>query len=65
MWDYGGGGKPIALAQMEHQFDLGLGWLRAGRIEGIVALATCICDVGLEAVEWTREWVRKVGDKEL
>jgi len=50
---------------MEHQCELGLKWLREGNIEGMILLASCICDLDLEAVEWTREWVATVGGEEL
>ena len=43
----------------------GLEWLRQGRIEGMVFLASCICDMGLETVEWTRQWIAEVGDTPL
>jgi len=56
MWDYGTK-KPMPLELMQHQCRLGLEWLRAGRIEGMIFLASCICDLGLETVEWTRQWI--------
>ena len=62
MWDYGTH-KPMPVAAMQHQAELGLKWLEAGRIDGIIFLASCICDLGLEAVEWTREWIRKTGGR--
>jgi hypothetical protein len=64
MWDYGQG-KPMPVAWMERQCELGLRWLREGRIEGMIFLATCIGDLGLETVEWTREWIARVGDEQL
>ncbi len=36
-----------------------MAWLKAGRIEGMIFLATCICDLGLETVEWLREEIRR------
>lgn len=57
MWDYGTG-APMPVALMERQCTLGLDWLRSGRAEGLIFLASCICDLGLEAVEWSREWIR-------
>jgi hypothetical protein len=60
MWDYGQG-QPMPLSRMKHQCELGLQWLKEGRIEGMIFLATCICDLELEAVEWTRRWVERVG----
>ena len=64
MWDYGAG-KPMPVSSMEHQCRTGLRWLQEGRIEGMIFLASCICDLDLEAVEWTRRWIQEVGDMEL
>ncbi len=64
MYDYGNH-KPMPIDRMEHQCELGLRWLRDGRIDGMIFLASCICDLELETVEWTREWIRKVGDESL
>jgi hypothetical protein len=64
MWDYGKK-RPMPLDLMQHQFELGLEWLKTGRIEGIIFLASCICDLELEAVEWTRSWIATVGDQEI
>jgi hypothetical protein len=48
-------------AELERQCSLGLRWLRDGRIEGMIFLASCICDLGLDAVEWTRQWIAAQG----
>ncbi len=56
MWDYGNG-KPMPLALMQKQCSLGLQWLGEKKIEGIIFLASCICDLKLESVEGTREWI--------
>jgi len=64
MWDYGDK-KPLSIPLMEHQCNLGLKWLREGRIEGMIFLASCICDMGLEAVEFTRKWIQEVDEKSL
>lgn len=60
LWDYGAQ-KPIPLELMQYQCENGLRWLKEGRIDGMVFLASCICDLDLETVEWTREWIKKVG----
>ena len=57
MWDCGTG-QPMPLDAMATQCELGLSWLKQGRIEGMILLASCICDLDLETVEWTREWIR-------
>ena len=49
----------------QEQCELGLEWLKQGRIDGMIFLASCICDLDLETVEWTRKWIQKVGDQEL
>jgi hypothetical protein len=64
MWDYGQG-KPMPVELMQRQCELGLAWLHAGRIEGMILLASCICDLELETVEWTRAWVDRVGEEVL
>ena len=60
MWDYGAK-QPMPLPAMEHQCSLGMRWLQEGRVEGLIFLASCICDLGLEAVEWTRKWIAENG----
>ena len=60
MWDYGDR-KPMPIALMRRQCEQGLSWLRQGRIDGMIFLASCICDLNLETVEWTRQWIRQVG----
>ena len=64
MWDYGKK-KPMPLDLMQHQCRLGLEWLNAGRIDGMIFLASCICDLELEAVEWTRRWIAEIGDEPI
>jgi len=56
MFDYGEK-RPMPLDLMEKQCRLGREWLEQGRIDGMVFLASCICDIGLEAVEWTKNWI--------
>jgi hypothetical protein len=61
LWDYGKM-KPMPLDLVGHQCELGLTWLRGGEIEGMIFLASCLCDLELEAVEWARNWIAQVGD---
>jgi hypothetical protein len=61
MWDYGAA-KPMPVKEMAMQCEIGLRWLREGRVEGIVFLASCICDLNLEAVEWTRNWIARLDE---
>jgi hypothetical protein len=60
MWDYGSH-RPMPVNLMEQQCTRALRWLREGRIDGMIFLASCICDLGLETVEWTRNWIREFG----
>jgi hypothetical protein len=62
MWDYGSK-QPMPLSAMEHQCSLGLRWLREGRIDGMIFLASCICDLDLDAVTWAHRWISEVGDE--
>ncbi|MEW6250841.1 MAG: hypothetical protein AB1716_09345 [Planctomycetota bacterium] len=64
LWDYATR-RPMPLAALERHCELGLRWLHSGRIEGFIFLASCICDLELEAVEWARRWVAEVGGRPL
>jgi len=64
MWDYGTH-QPMPVAAMAHQCELGLAWLRERRVEGLIFLASCICDLNLQAVEWSRRWIARHGDSRL
>lgn len=55
--------KPLSVERMKKQVELGHRWLQQGRIQGMIFLATPVCDLDLEAVEWTREWIREVKDR--
>ena len=57
--------KALPVALMQRQVELGYQWLKARRIAGMIFLATPNVDVGLDAVEWTRQWVRKNADQPL
>ena len=64
MWDYGKR-QPMPVELMKMQCEKGLKWLNEGRIEGMIFLASCVCDLELEAVEWTRQWISEVGCQRL
>ncbi|MBT7862641.1 MAG: hypothetical protein HN712_20165 [Gemmatimonadetes bacterium] len=56
MYDYGNS-REMPVAAMEAQCEEGLELLREGRVDGLIFLASCICDMSLPAVEWTRDWI--------
>ncbi len=64
MYDYGVS-KPIPIERMVEQCNVALKFLKEGTIEGIVFLATVITDLKLDAVEWSREWIAHVGNKNI
>lgn len=64
MWDFGAQ-KLMPITLMQKQCELGLSWLRNGRIDGMIFGISNLCDLNLEAVEWTRNWIHKVGDEQL
>ncbi|MFH0796358.1 MAG: hypothetical protein V2A65_04790 [Candidatus Omnitrophota bacterium] len=59
MYNYGEGTE-MPVSMMEKQCQSGLKWLKEGRIEGMIFLASCICDLGLATVEWTRNWIKNL-----
>jgi hypothetical protein len=56
-------GTPVPL--MQRQCETGLRWLQERRIEGIIFLGNTTMDLGFASVEWTREWIQKVGNRRL
>jgi hypothetical protein len=63
-WDFGNK-KPLTMAAMQQQCELGLEWLRKGRIEAMIFCGSWLCDRGLETVDWTRQWIKKVGGQKV
>ena len=57
--------RPISVERMRMQIETGYRWLREGRVAGLIFLATPNVDVDLEAVEWVRDWITRVGHEEL
>ena len=64
MWDFGLR-KPMPVDLMRRQCELALKWLGEGKIEGMIFLATNICDLKIESVYWSRRWITEVGDQPL
>ncbi len=62
MWDFGGS-KPIDPNLMKLQLDAGLELFRQGEVEGFIFHCTPLCDLGLDAVDVAREWIRDYGDE--
>ena len=60
-----GQGQPLTTEEMRGQLETGLELVRAGRCRGLCFLSSSIMDVGLEAVEWTRQWIAEHGDDPL
>lgn len=57
--------ESIPIPAMQHQCEVGLKNLRAKRIEGMMFLSNGVMDVGFPAVDWTRDWIEKVGELKL
>jgi hypothetical protein len=58
MWDFGApSGREIPADRMRHQCRLAERWLADGRIDGVIPLASCICDLDIAGVRYVRDWV--------
>lgn len=55
----------IPIPAMQRQCEFGLESLKKKRIEGMMFLGNGVMDIGFEAVEWTRDWIQKVGDMKV
>ena len=64
MWDFGLN-RPLPMELMRMQCETALRWLRDGKIEGMIFLASNICDMDIEAVQWAKEWIAEHGDENI
>ena len=55
----------IPLELMQHQLDCAHRWLISGAVEGLIFHCTPLCDMGLEAVEYSRRWIDKHGEEKI
>ena len=53
IWDFHNR-KPVPVELMKHQCDLGLKWLKEGRISDMIFLANTVLDVGMPSAEFSR-----------
>jgi len=59
MWNYGEK-KPLTIEEMQFQLDRYEDWINQGVLEGIVFCSNCIGDIGLDTVDLTRAWIKRV-----
>ena len=55
----------IPIELMKHQLDLAYRWLKSGEVEGLIFHCTPLCDMNLEAVEYSRRWIDSHGDEKV
>lgn len=64
MWDFQAG-REMPIEVMEYQCSQGLEWLLEGEIDGMVFLASNLCDLDLPTVDWTKQWIAEHADRPL
>jgi hypothetical protein len=57
--------KPVPLDLMKHQCELGLRWLKAGRVSNLILLGNTVLDLDFESAEFARQWIARVGPERL
>lgn len=58
MWDYGNC-KPLSLEDMEYQWNTYKKLFDAGEIQGVIVCSNCIADIGIEAADYTKNWIEE------
>lgn len=58
-------GVPVPLDLMEYQCELGLKWLKEGRLDGMIFETNAVMGVGLPSERWLRQWIEKVKNMEI
>jgi hypothetical protein len=64
MWNFDDK-KEIPPELMKHQLDCARRWLISGEVEGLIFHCTPLCDMKLEAVEYSRRWIDQHGDESV
>lgn len=64
IWNYGAG-KPLTTEELRYECQTYYDLIKKGLSEGIVFCGNCCADLGLEAVEWLRGWIREAGEEEI
>jgi hypothetical protein len=64
LWDFQNK-KPVSAELMKHQCDLGLKWLKEGRISDMIFLANTMLDVGMPRADFSRQWIKEHGGQKL
>ena len=64
LYNYGEG-APFTKEDMAYQLDCYRTVIHQGAAEGIIFLSNTVCDLELEAVEYTREWIALHGDEKI
>lgn len=62
MWDFGGR-KELRKELMAQQLDYAYRLYKEGQIEGLIFHCTPLCNKGLAAVDYARQWIAKHGDE--
>jgi len=48
---------------MQTQCETAFEAMRRGWVEGLVFCSNCVADLGLDAVDWTRGWIRETAEE--
>jgi hypothetical protein len=64
LWDFQNK-QPVSVELMKHQCDLGLKWLKEGRISDMIFLANTMLDVGMPSADFSRQWIKEHGGEKL
>ncbi len=64
MWDFGNQ-RPIPSERMKIQLDFAYEKLKTGAVEGLIFHCTPLCDLDIEAVHYSRQWIAEHGDEEI
>ena len=64
MWNFDNKAE-IPLELMKHQLDCAHRWLISGEVEGLIFHCTPLCDMKLEAVDFSRRWIDRHGEEDV
>jgi len=63
LWNYGGGSTPMPIDLLKYQMEFYRDLMISGRLQGVVFCSNNVCDVGLEAPAFIKNWIKEHGDE--
>ena len=64
IWNYGAG-RPLSIDELKVECETYFDYLKQRKTDGIIFCSNCCADIGGEAIDFLRGWIREIGNEEI